>query len=228
MKTAGKAVRALITAGAAAVILSGTAFAAEDNGLYVSSELLERGEEFAVTVSVPPAENADTASVKVVFDGDAFEVTEWEPELPGCMYASADDSFALSAANVQRSIDLSEGLELTAWLRVKDDAPDGDYTFDLAEASFCYVKDNGYEFEELWTPEDTQAYVSVSDILYIDLDDEDYFDIDDDGTYIFEPLDEDEDGEVKEQGITPVHIVIIVCAAAAITAACIIVMKHRK
>lgn len=146
---------------AAAAVFSVTASADNADGISVSADTLTAGEFFTLTVNIPPSENADTASVKITYDETAFEVTEWAPALPGGVSNSGNGILALSAANIERVIDLSGGLTLTAEMRVRDDASPGAYTFELTDHSLCYVQDNGYEFEELWFPEVISAAVEV-------------------------------------------------------------------
>lgn len=131
------------------------------NGISSSSTELSHSEEFYVDVAVPSAENADTASLRVEFDENVFEVIEWNPEISGGIANSGEGFFGLSAANAERRIDLSNGLVFSVKMRVKDDAVSGDYSINLVKSSFCYVMDNGYEFKELWFPETTEIIVNV-------------------------------------------------------------------
>ena len=155
--------KALIAAAAVAAFGTFTAAAGAEqvNGISVSDSVLGQGSEFTLEISVPPAENADTASVKAVFDEQAFEVLEWKPVISGGFANAQNGRIALSAANVERVIDLSEGLTLTAKMRVKDDAPEGDYVFELNKHSFSYVLEDGFTFEEVWQPEITNVTVTV-------------------------------------------------------------------
>ncbi len=152
-------VAALVTA---AACFSLTASAAPVNGLSVSDGDLEAGERFTVTVSAPASVNADAAAVRVEFDPDVFEVESWAPSVSGGLYNSGDGFFALSAANAARNIDLSGGLALSADMKVKKDAADGTYSFRLTLHDLTYVKDNGYDYETLWSPEVTEISVNVA------------------------------------------------------------------
>ncbi|MBQ9384351.1 MAG: hypothetical protein IJT87_08945 [Ruminiclostridium sp.] len=163
MKKIEKLIAVLLSAILMICVLPKAAFADAPNGVFVSEASPERGSGFTVTISVPPAENADTASVKLSFDKNAFEVVEWAPEVPGGFINVSDDMVVLLAINVIRSIDLSEGLTLTAKMRVKDSAPDGRYPFVLEEHSFCYVDETGYDFIEVWFPETISVTVTVGD-----------------------------------------------------------------
>lgn len=131
------------------------------NGISVSNAELSNSEEFRVEITIPPAKNADTASLKVEFDENAFEVVEWNPEIAGGIANSGAGFFSLSAANVERKIDLSGGMTFSARMKVKDEAS-GEYSINLVKNSFCYVMDNGYEFMELWFPETFEAIVNVA------------------------------------------------------------------
>lgn len=132
------------------------------NGISVSKTELSNSEEFRVEITIPPAENADTASLKVEFDENVFEVVEWDPEIAGGIANSGAGFFGLSAANVERKIDLSGGMTFSATLKVKNEADSGEYSINLVKTSFCYVMDNGYEFMELWFPETFEAVVNVT------------------------------------------------------------------
>ncbi len=131
------------------------------NGISVYPVTAACGRKFTVSLYAPPSENADTASIKVAFDSSAFEVISWEASLPGGFTNCENGFFAVSAANATRAIDLSGGLELTAVLKVRDNAKGGKYTFELADSSLCYVDDSGCEFIELWTPDSVSADVNV-------------------------------------------------------------------
>ncbi len=132
------------------------------NGISVSQDILSRGDEFTVTLYAPPSGDADTAIIKTVFDSSAFEVTKWDVSLPGAYAANYGDGFfSASAANASRAIDLSEGMTLTAAVRVKDTAESGTYWFELADSSLCYVEDSGVNFIELWEPECTSAKLRI-------------------------------------------------------------------
>lgn len=132
------------------------------NGISASSTELSPSEEFCVEVAIPPTENADTASLLVEFDENAFEVIEWNSDIEGGISNSGVDFFGLSAANAERRINLSNGLVLSAKMKVKGEATEGEYSINLVKSSFCYVMDNGYEFKELWFPETTEIIVKIS------------------------------------------------------------------
>lgn len=151
----------LVIAIAAISLLAIVVSAETVNGISVSNTELSNSEEFRVEITIPPAENSDTASLKVEFDENAFEVVEWNPEIAGGIANSGAGFFSLSAANVERKIDLSGGMTFSARMKVKDEAS-GEYSINLVKNSFCYVMDNGYEFMELWFPETFEAVVNVA------------------------------------------------------------------
>ena len=137
-------------------------YALSTNGLAVSDNDLTQGDEFEVYINVPAnSENADTVSLKVEFDSSAFEVKSWEPVVSGGTAGMGDGYFSLAAANAERKIDLSKGLTLTATLKAKDTAKNGNYDIKLTKSSFSYVADNGYEYIELWSPTVKNVNVKV-------------------------------------------------------------------
>ena len=205
-----------VTVAAFIISLTVSAFADAVNGISVSSDSVAQGEEFTVILSVPPSENADTASIKVKYDNDAFEVVEWIPEISGSVSNGSNGVLALSAANIERAIDLSNGLTLTAKLKVRDDAVVGEYTFDLTDNSICYVKDNGYEFEELWFPEITKVAVIVSSAETNTSDTVNHADLTDNTP--------NEDKSSK----TAIIIIVAVILTVIVVIACIGTAKHRK
>lgn len=129
----------------------------------VSKSNLKPNDEFEVYINVPAnPQNADTASLKVEFDSSAFEVKSWEPVISGGTAGKGEGYFSLAAANAERKIDLSNGLTLTATLKVKSAANNGSYAIKLTKSSFSYVADNGYEYIELWSPEVKNVNVKVN------------------------------------------------------------------
>ncbi len=156
-----KLILSVLCAAIAFAAVSVTAFAASVNGISVSGTDLAPGDTFTVTLSVPAAEAADTASVRVEFDPSAFEVVSWSPAITNGYYNSGDSFLALTSANAVRAIDMSRGAEFTATLLVKRNVVAGTYPIKLVSHSFSYVKDNGYEYVELWTPSVTDAYINV-------------------------------------------------------------------
>ena len=138
-----------------------SAFADTANGITVSETSLKQGDEFTVSLIIPPAEDADTASLRVLYDDSAFEGIEFAPDVSGSFTNLSGGIMALSAANAERAIKLGNGLTLTAKMKVKDTAPDGIYEFVLVENSFCYLVEETWDFEELWFPETTKVSVTV-------------------------------------------------------------------
>ena len=157
-----KLILSVLCAVTALAAVSVTAFAASVNGISVSGSDLRPGDTFTVTLGVPAAEAADTASLRVEFDPSVFEVVTWTPNLTNGYYNSGDSFIALTSANATRAIDLSRGAEFTATLAVKRSASSGTYPIKLVSSSFSYVKDNGYEYVELWTPSVTDASVRIA------------------------------------------------------------------
>ncbi len=132
------------------------------SGISASKTELSPSEEFFVEIVVPPAENADTASLLVEFDENVFEVIEWKSDIAGGISNSGEGFFGLSAANAERNIELGSGIVLSAKMKVRTEASEGEYSINLVKSSFCYVMDNGYEFKELWFPETTEIIVKIS------------------------------------------------------------------
>ncbi len=146
------------------VQLNFTAYASEASGISSSTSVVSVGDIFNVDLLVPPAENADTAIIKVEFDSSAFEVVNWNPTIPGAVInPNGDGFFSLQAANATRAIDLSSGLKLSAELKVKDSAAMGDYTIRLTESSFSYFDEETFEDVELWFPTTTSVDIKVQD-----------------------------------------------------------------
>lgn len=141
--------------------LTSAVFADTTNGIAVSQTELDQGDEFTVSLIVPPTEDADTASVKVKYDDTVFEGIEFAPTVSGSFSNLSNGIMALSAANAERAIRLGDGLTLTARMKVRDNAPDGVYDFVLTENSFCYLDDETWEFVELWFPDTTKVSVTV-------------------------------------------------------------------
>lgn len=132
-------------------------------GISSSSATVRRGETFSVYITVPSVpENADTASILAEFDPDIFEVVSWSPVLPGSFANSGNGYFALSASNAGRSIILSGGITLKADLRVKNNTSSSAGTITLKKASLAHVKDNGYDYQELWIPSVTSVRINIS------------------------------------------------------------------
>ncbi|MBO6303300.1 MAG: hypothetical protein J6N15_12775 [Ruminiclostridium sp.] len=221
-----KKMNLFITAVSAAVMmLSLHISAAAANGISVSDSAPARGEEFELALTVPPCGDADTASIVVEFPKDVFEVTEWAPVMSGGLSNIGDGFIALSAANADRYIDLSKGLTLTAKLRAREDAPDGKYSITLTDASLCYFNEMTRDFTELWSPEVTEATVTltggkpaVTSVISEAVTDSET------------PISTTKDAEKQYSSLSvspPVFIVIGVFAAAAIVVI-VITQKKRK
>lgn len=120
------------------------AWAAEnDSGVTASVSTASPGSTFSVTLKVPPAtEKISDMSLKVHFDKNVFEVTEFTaPTVSGMNYMQSDPVDAnnngfISAAYYHPTGDADiefDGLELTAQIKVKDSAALGNSEFYLDE-----------------------------------------------------------------------------------------------
>ncbi len=143
--------------------LSVPAHAASVNGISVSDKDLEPDEVFSLSINIPALANADTATLKIGFDPDTFEVTSdvtsWQSSFGNCIAVSDAGVIALSAANDSSVIDLSRGLTLSASLRVKSTAVIGDHDIILEKSSLSVT--DGANSTELWTPTATAVTVKV-------------------------------------------------------------------
>ena len=136
-------------------------FAAGVNGISVSASSAAPGDELTVTVSVPPAQDADSAFIKVEFDASVFEVISWEPTIANGIYNSGEGFFVVTSANASRAIRLGSGCTERAKIAVKSGAPDGDYKFRLTEHSLSYIDDSGFNSVEVWQPDVTEVTVHI-------------------------------------------------------------------
>ena len=136
--------------------------AASNNGISASVTEAAPGDSFTVFIDVPRSSNGDTLSIRVEYDPDVFEIVSWDPDIPNCISNIGDGFIAATSANVQRVIDLGSGMHLTAEAVVKRNAPTGGSDLRLTSSSISYVKDNGYEYVELWEPKNLTARVRVS------------------------------------------------------------------
>ena len=136
-------------------------FAADINGISVSSDTAAAGDEITVTIYAPPAQNADTAFIKVEFDSSVFEVVKWEPTVANAIYNSGEGFFVVTSANASRAIQLGSGYRDTAVIAVKRNAPDGDHKFTLTQHSLSYIDDSGFKSVELWNPAVTEVTVHI-------------------------------------------------------------------
>lgn len=221
MKKTKKIITAVLTA---VMMLSLHISAAAVNGISISESAPVRGKEFELTLTVPSCVDADTASIVVEFPQGVFEVTEWAPVMSGGLSNSGDGFIALSAANADRFIDLSKGLSLTAKLRAREDAPDGEYSFRLTDASLCYFNEVTRDFTELWSPEVTAATVTLTGgktaVTTVTEPDPGS----DDPAPVTKPVEKPD----SKQSVSPLIFVVIGVFAAAATAVMIITQKKRK
>ena len=131
------------------------------NGISSSSSSVSPGDSFIVTLNIPKSENADTVSIRVEFDSSTFEVTSWEPQITNGLYNKGDGFFVVSSANATRAVEMGSGLVLKAGMSVKKNAKNGNYSIKLVKNSISYVKDNGYEYVELWDPTVKEVTIQV-------------------------------------------------------------------
>ena len=148
------------------------AFAAPtDNGIFASAETVSPGSEFTVTVKFAPTENLVNLSYQVYFDKDIFEVTAYtlpkdsemdvDPDTGSVsrMFSSvtnANDNGFFSASymdnDTENKVNMSNGFEATATLKVKDTAALSDYTIEMKNAIMKDVDNNSYFPTELANP----------------------------------------------------------------------------
>ena len=113
-----------------------------DSGVTATVSQAAPGDTFSVTLKVPGTERLiSDMSLKVHFDNTVFEVTEYTiPDIEGMSnmqsnVEEANRNAFFSATYMSRTyeadINFTEGLELTAYFKVKADAPLGDSVFKL-------------------------------------------------------------------------------------------------
>ena len=116
-----------------------------DSGVFATVSQAAPGDTFSVTLKVPGTERLiSDISLKVRFDNAVFEVTEYTiPSIPGMdqMQSNVEEAnrnafFSATYDTYSSDADASftEGLELTAHFKVKEDAPLGDSVFKLDES----------------------------------------------------------------------------------------------
>gem|GEM_PF-1717982 len=153
------------TTTSAAVIVGKTEVndpAVTGGGISLSRSGAYQGSTFTLYVNVPViSEKADSGNIRVNYDGSIFELVAWEPVITGGADYSGYGYIGLTAGTAGRSIDLGRGLTFMAVFRAKSTAPVGTYSFSLAEGSFSYLKNNGYERQELWIPAVRNAGINV-------------------------------------------------------------------
>ncbi len=193
-------------------VFSLPAAAASDNGISASVTEAAPGDSFTLFIDVPRGSNGDTLSIRVEYDPDVFEIISWDPEIPNCISNIGDGFIAATSANVQRVIDLGSGMHLTAEAVVKRNAPAGSFDFRLVSSSISYVRDNGYEYVELWEPENFTARVRIGGSSAGDYGDEtdEIYDPDDDPVDPVDPADDeesiyDDDPSDEDERIIPVY-----------------------
>lgn len=157
-----RAIPVLIAVLAVLCMFSFSASAASIDGISASVTEAAPGDRFTVFIDVPRSVNADTLSVRVEYDPAVFGILSWTADVPNSISNSGDGFFVVTSANAQRVIDLSSGLHFYAEAEVLGNARTGSYDFRLVTSSISYVKDNGYEYVELWSPANRTAKVRVN------------------------------------------------------------------
>ena len=113
-----------------------------DSGVTASVTQAAPGDTFSVTLKVPgTAKPISDLSLKVRFDNSVFEVTKYTiPDIDGMnnMQSNVEEAnrnafFSATYRSLTSDADIqfTEGLELTAYFKVKAEAPLGDYEFKL-------------------------------------------------------------------------------------------------
>ena len=116
-----------------------------DSGVFASVTQAAPGDTFSVTLKVPGTEKPiSDLSLKVRFDNTVFEVTEYTiPDIEGMsnMQSNVEEanrnaffSATYGSITFEADVPFNEGLELTAYFKVKEDAPLGDSVFKLDES----------------------------------------------------------------------------------------------
>ena len=116
-----------------------------DSGVFASVTQAAPGDTFSVTLKVPGTEKPiSDLSLKVRFDNTVFEVTEYTiPDIEGMsnMQSNVEEanrnaffSATYGSITFEADVPFNEGLELTAYFKVKEDAPLGDFMFKLDES----------------------------------------------------------------------------------------------
>lgn len=132
-------------------------------GLTVSSASLDLGDEFKVTVTVPPINaKVDAAELEVKYDPEMFEITNITTDSAALTINSntTTGTFGVSGTDLYPKLDLSGGLTLTADMKVKYTAKKGTYSFDLNKSSLTYKRADGTPVS-VWTPLTKNAKVTI-------------------------------------------------------------------
>ena len=143
-----------------------------ESGLNVKKTSLIPGEEFDLDIYIPPrAQEADSLYFTVKFDSDAFEVVSWYSSdisspvyigkyIPDSLADRGADYIALDASAA--GADLSEGILLTARMRVRENAPAGDHRIYFEKAGAFRSDRTSSVQESLWYPTSMSVNLSVS------------------------------------------------------------------
>ena len=154
------------------------AFASEGaNGIVASENNVKAGDEITITVKIPAInEKLSNFKLSVGFDKESFEVTQFDPKnltggsLIASTTAEANTSgvyiAAYSGTGGDNAIDVTNGYELMAVLKVKKNASIGNKKFSLVKAGNTACKivslgDDGYT-ETDHTPENLVESTNVT------------------------------------------------------------------
>ena len=130
-------------------------------GISLSSYALKRGDHFTVLINVPQAGYAQIGNLLVGYDGSAFELVSWMPDIRNASVNTGSSYFSLYINNSSATTDLTRGLTLYASMKVRDDAEPGTYTFRLDRASFTRYDADKQKYIEMWQPTDTLVNAAV-------------------------------------------------------------------
>ena len=130
-------------------------------GISASPVSLDLGDEFKVTVTVPPINaKVDAINLEVGYKSDMFELTDITSSISGLTINSSASTFGVSGTDIYPKIDLSSGLTLTADLKVKYTAKKGSYDFNLTKTTLTYKKADGTPVS-VWEPLTKKATVTI-------------------------------------------------------------------
>ena len=135
-------------------------FPVTGGSITLSQSQIKPGDTVAATVRIPPMQaEAEDLYIMVDFNSSAFDVVSWSPSVRGGIPTYGSGYFSLSAADT--SVDLSNGLTLTANLRARSGANDGSYTFRLTNSDVYGTPYSESLYQRLWTPYSTADTVRI-------------------------------------------------------------------
>ena len=145
----------------ATIAITGTPHdtAVTGGGISVDKTILDRGDTVNVSIAIPAiAWDADDPSLTVSYDPTVFDIVTWAPTKGTKITNPAYGTFGVNFSNVAR--DLDTPTNLTAVLKVKDNAANGDCRFTLTP-----VINEGVN--PLWIPDDDYADVTITGLPII-------------------------------------------------------------